>query len=232
MEIIPAVDVLAGSVVRLMHGDYGAVTRYGDDPVARVSAFLAEGASLVHVVDLEGARSGKPDDGLLTALAATGGRFQIGGGLRTAEAANRVLLKGAARVVMGSAAVWEPEVLAGVGEIQRVVAAIDVRKGRATGGGWLDDGRALDGVLDGVAGVGVQRVLVTGIDTDGTMDGPDLALMRRVVADGRFAVIASGGVGSLDDLRRVAEVGCEGVIVGRALYEGRFTLAEALEAVR
>lgn len=232
MEIIPAVDVLAGSVVRLMHGDYGAVTRYGDDPVARVSAFLAEGASLVHVVDLEGARSGKPDERLLTALAATGGRFQIGGGIRTAEAANRVLLKGAARVVMGSAAVWEPEVLAGVGEIQRVVAAIDVRKGRATGGGWLDDGRALDGVLDGVAGVGVQRVLVTGIDTDGTMDGPDLALLRRVMADGRFAVIASGGVGSLDDLRRVAEVGCEGVIVGRALYEGRFTLAEALEAVR
>ncbi len=232
MEIIPAVDVLAGSVVRLMHGDYGAVTRYGDDPVARVSAFLAEGASLVHVVDLEGARSGKPDDRLLTALAATGGRFQIGGGIRTAEAANRVLFKGAARVVMGSAAVWEPEVLAGVGEIQRVVAAIDVRKGRATGGGWLDDGRALDGVLDGVAGVGVQRVLVTGIDTDGTMDGPDLALLRRVMADGRFAVIASGGVGSLDDLRRVAEVGCEGVIVGRALYEGRFTLAEALEAVR
>ncbi len=232
MEIIPAVDVLAGSVVRLMHGDYGAVTRYGDDPVARVSAFLAEGASLVHVVDLEGARSGKPDDRLLTALAATGGRFQIGGGIRTAEAANRVLSKGAARVVMGSAAVWEPEVLAGVGEIQRVVAAIDVRKGRATGGGWLDDGRALDGVLDGVAGVGVQRVLVTGIDTDGTMDGPDLALLRRVMADGRFAVIASGGVGSLDDLRRVAEVGCEGVIVGRALYEGRFTLAEALEAVR
>ncbi len=232
MEIIPAVDVLAGSVVRLMHGDYGAVTRYGDDPVARVSAFLAEGASLVHVVDLEGARSGKPDERLLTALAATGGRFQIGGGIRTAEAANRVLFKGAARVVMGSAAVWEPEVLAGVGEIQRVVAAIDVRKGRATGGGWLDDGRALDGVLDGVAGVGVQRVLVTGIDTDGTMDGPDLVLLRRVMADGRFAVIASGGVGSLDDLRRVAEVGCEGVIVGRALYEGRFTLAEALEAVR
>ncbi len=232
MEIIPAVDVLAGSVVRLMHGDYGAVTRYGDDPVARVSAFLAEGASLVHVVDLEGARSGKPDDRLLTALAATGGRFQIGGGIRTAEAASRVLSMGAARVVMGSAAVWEPEVLAGVGEIQKVVAAIDVRKGRATGGGWLDDGRALDGVLDGVAGVGVQRVLVTGIDTDGTMDGPDLVLLRRVMADGRFGVIASGGVGSLDDLRRVAEVGCEGVIVGRALYEGRFTLAEALEAVR
>ncbi len=232
MEIIPAVDVLAGSVVRLMHGDYGAVTRYGDDPVARVSAFLAEGASLVHVVDLEGARSGKPDDRLLTALAATGGRFQIGGGIRTAEAANRVLFMGAARVVMGSAAVWEPEVLAGVGEIQRVVAAIDVRKGRATGGGWLDDGRALDGVLDGVAGVGVQRVLVTGIDTDGTMDGPDLVLLRRVMADGRFAVIASGGVGSLDDLRRVAEMGCEGAIVGRALYEGRFTVAEALEAVR
>ena len=232
LEVIPAVDVLGGRVVRLLHGDYDAVTRYGDDPVARVSAFLAEGAPLVHVVDLAGARSGHPDRALLSALAGTGGLFQIGGGIRTAEVANLALSLGAARVVMGTAAVWEPEILAGVGDVRRVVAAVDVRAGRATGGGWLDEGQALDVVLDGVAGVGVQRVLVTGIDTDGTMEGPDLELLRRVMADGRFAVIASGGVGSLDDLRRIAVVGCEGVIVGRALYEGRFTLAEALDAVR
>lgn len=231
MEIIPAVDVLAGSVVRLMHGDYGAVTRYGDDPVARVSAFLAEGASLVHVVDLEGARSGKPDDRLLTALAATGGRFQIGGGIRTADRANAALACGAARVVMGTAAVWAPEVLAAVGDVHKVVAAVDVRQGRATGGGWLDEGHELGQVLDGLDASGVERVLVTGIETDGTMGGPNIALLRRVVADGRFAVIASGGVGSIEDIRTVAGLGCEAVIVGRALYEGRFTLEEALAAV-
>lgn len=231
MEIIPAVDVLAGSVVRLMHGDYGAVTRYGDDPVARVSAFLAEGASLVHVVDLEGARSGKPDDRLLTALAATGGRFQIGGGIRSADRANAALACGAARVVMGTAAVWAPEVLAAVGDVHKVVAAVDVRQGRATGGGWLDEGHELGQVLDGLDASGVERVLVTGIETDGTMGGPNIALLRRVVADGRFAVIASGGVGSIEDIRTVAGLGCEAVIVGRALYEGRFTLEEALAAV-
>lgn len=231
MEIIPAVDVLAGSVVRLMHGDYGAITRYGDDPVARVSAFLAEGASLVHVVDLEGARSGKPDGRLLTALAATGGRFQIGGGIRTADRANAALACGAARVVMGTAAVWAPEVLAAVGDVHKVVAAVDVRQGRATGGGWLDEGHELGQVLDGLDASGVERVLVTGIETDGTMGGPNIALLRRVVADGRFAVIASGGVGSIEDIRTVAGLGCEAVIVGRALYEGRFTLEEALAAV-
>lgn len=228
VEIIPAVDVLDGRVVRLMHGDYRRVTVYAEDPVAQARAWTDQGASLVHVVDLEGARSGSPDRGLWFRLADAGVPFQVGGGIRSVELARAALDAGAARVVLGTAAVWEPQVLAAIGDTERVVAAVDVSGDRATGGGWLDGGRPLAEVLDGLAGAGVARMLVTGIGRDGTMAGPELDLMRLAVEDGRFGVIASGGVGTLDDIRKVAAVGCEGVIVGRALYESRFTLREAL----
>jgi phosphoribosylformimino-5-aminoimidazole carboxamide ribotide isomerase len=229
VQIIPAVDVLDGRVVRLMHGDYDRVTVYADDPVARAAAWVEEGAPLVHVVDLAGARSGDPDSRLWELLTEAGVPFQVGGGIRTASVARAALQAGALRVVMGTAAVWDPGILAEVGAADRVVAAVDVRGGRATGAGWLDEGRALDDVLDGLAAAGVRRMLVTGISRDGTMEGPETELLRSVMADGRFAVIASGGVGSLDDIAAVGRLGCEGVIVGRALYEGRFSLAAALE---
>ncbi len=228
IQIIPAVDVLGGEVVRLMHGDYDRVTVYAADPVARAREWTDRGAALVHVVDLMGAKTGEPDVALWESLSAAGVPFQVGGGIRTAELARRALGAGAARVVMGTAAVWEPEILAEVGDPDRVVAAVDVRGGKVTGAGWLDEGRDLQSVLDGLAEVGCRRMLVTGIGRDGTMEGPETNLLRTVLADGRFAVIASGGVGSLDDIRAVDALGCEGVIVGRALYEGRFTLAEAL----
>ncbi len=227
LQIIPAVDVLDGRVVRLMHGDYDRVTVYADDPVAQARSWIDQGAELVHVVDLAGAKSGTPDVALWESLTSAGVAFQVGGGIRTAELARRALDAGAARVVMGTAAVWEPEILAQVGSPGTVVAAVDVKGDRATGAGWLDEGRALPDVLDGLAAVGCERMLVTGIGRDGTMKGPETDLLRTVVGDGRFAVIASGGVGTLGDLSAVAALGCEGVIVGRALYEGRFTLVEA-----
>ncbi len=229
-SVIPAVDVLGGRVVRLLRGSYDEVTIYGDDPVARARAWIDAGAPLVHVVDLEGARSGDPDRSLWERLAGAGVPFQVGGGIRTAETARAALAAGAARVVMGTAAVWSPELLAAVGSPHRVVAAVDVRNGRATGAGWLDEGREIAAVLDGLAGAGVGRLLVTGIGSDGTMEGPETVLMGGVVADGRFAVIASGGVGSVDDVAALARMGCEGVIVGRALYEGRIVLADAIAA--
>lgn len=225
MQVIPAVDVLEGRVVRLLRGDYDSVSDYGAEPVATAVAWKEEGAALIHVVDLAGARGGATDLGLWERLAGAGVVFQAGGGIRDATTAARVLDRGAARVVMGTAAVWEPDALAGLGD--QVVAAVDVKEGRATGGGWLDGGRELSVVLDGLAEVGVLRVLVTGIGQDGTMDGVDLDLTRRVVGDGRFAVIGSGGVGSLADLEALQALGCEAVVVGRALYEGRFTLADA-----
>ncbi len=228
IQIIPAVDVLGGEVVRLMHGDYDRVTVYAADPVTQARKWIDGGAALVHVVDLMGAKTGEPDAGLWESFAAAGVPFQVGGGIRTAELARRAFDAGAARVVMGTAAVWEPEILSEVGDPARVVAAVDVKGGKATGAGWLDEGRDLGAVLDGLAEAGCMRMLVTGIRRDGTMEGPETELLRTVLADGRFAVIASGGVGTLDDIRAVDDLGCEGVIVGRALYEGRFTVAEAV----
>lgn len=232
MQVIPAVDVLQGRVVRLREGDYGQVTDYGDDPVSVARRWMAEGATLVHVVDLEAARGGGPDRSLWQHLAHAGVRFQIGGGLRSPELARAALAAGAERVVMGTAAVWEPDLIARVGDPERVVAAVDVRGGRARGIGWTDEGRELSEVLPQLQAVGVRRLLVTGIERDGTMQGPDLDLLgrvKRLVPE--VALIASGGVGTLEDLTAVAELGCEAVVVGKALYEGRITLAEALASV-
>lgn len=226
MELIPAVDVLDGRVVRLVQGDYDKPTLYGTDPVETAAGWISGGAGMVHVVDLAGARRGKPDLALWSALGQAGIPFQAGGGIRSADAAREVLGAGAVRVVMGTAAVWSPHALAGLGE--SVVAAVDVRSGRATGGGWSDDGRPVAEVVDGLAAAGVGRLLVTGIGRDGTMTGPDLDLTRMLVEDGRFSIIASGGVSELEDLDMLAGLGCEGVVVGRALYESRFTLAQAL----
>jgi phosphoribosylformimino-5-aminoimidazole carboxamide ribotide isomerase len=216
--------------VRLLRGDYDRVTIYDDDPVARCLQWHDEGARLVHVVDLDGARAGTPDRRLWARLAGAGAAIQVGGGIRSAELAAAALAAGAERVVMGTAAVWDPGILAAVAEPEQVVAAVDVRQGRATGAGWLDAGRELTGVLDGLAAHGVVRLLVTGIARDGTMEGPELDLLAGAVDDGRFSILASGGVGGLEDIRAVRDLGCEAVIVGRALYERRFTLSEAMTA--
>lgn len=230
MEIIPAVDVLDGAVVRLLHGDFDQVTVYDDSPVARARRWVEEGASLVHVVDLDGARTGRPDRSLWRRMGEAGVPFQVGGGIRTSEVAMSALAAGAERVVLGTAAVWNPAILESIPDTERVVGAVDVRDGMATGSGWLDGGRPVAEVLDDLAARGIRRVLVTGIGRDGTLAGPDLEVLGAAVSDGRFAVIASGGVGSLEDLETVRDAGCEAVIVGRALYEGRFTLGEALTA--
>ncbi len=234
MQIIPAVDVLGGRVVRLLRGDYDAVTDYAADPVAAVRRWAAEGAGLVHVVDLDGARSGEGDPGLWEALGEAGVPFQAGGGLRTAAAVAQAVAAGAQRAVVGTAAVWDPELLeemVAVVGAGRLVAAIDVRDGRAQGAGWRDDGRPLAEVLAGVGAAGVRRMLVTAISRDGTMAGPDLDVLDEVAAAAPdTAIIASGGVGTLEHVRALAGAGVEAAIVGRALYEGAFTLAEAVAA--
>jgi len=230
MQVIPAVDILEGRVVRLLHGDYRRVTRYSDDPVEVAGRWMEQGADLVHVVDLTGAKTGDPDPRIWREMSEAGTPFQVGGGIRTADAARAALAAGARRVVMGTAAVWNPAALGEVGEVERVVAALDVRAGRARGAGWLDEGRSVPQALRGLREAGVVRLLVTGIERDGAMKGPDLDLLAQVGKLSDMAVIASGGVGSLSDLQAVAALGCEAVIVGRALYEGRFTLGEAISA--
>lgn len=235
MQIIPAVDVLDGSVVRLARGDYDRVTRYAQDPVDTALGFMGDGAALVHVVDLAGARDGTHDVGLWRRLAGAGVSFQIGGGIRDAGAAEAAVDAGAARVVVGTTAVWDAgardEILATVGP-ERLVAALDVRDGRATGAGWLDEGRPVAEVASELAEAGVVRALVTGIAGDGMLSGPDLEVLEVVHrAAPSLALIGSGGVSSLNDLRALRSVGAEGAIVGRALYEGRFGVAEAVAAL-
>lgn len=228
MQVIPAVDVLDGKVVRLLRGSFSDVTVYGDDPVAIGNAWIESGAELVHVVDLEGARTGRPDPSLWHRFAAAGIPFQVGGGIRDAPTARAALGSGAERVVLGTAAVWSPTVLAEVGSPAEVVAAIDVSDGAALGDGWSGTGLGLREVLEGLRDNNVERMLVTAISRDGTMSGPDVTLIEQVralVPD--MLLIASGGVGDLTDLLTLADAGCEAAIVGRAIYERRFTLAEA-----
>lgn len=230
MQVIPAVDVLDGRAVRLLKGDYDDVTYYADDPAAMVRAWADEGATLVHVVDLGGARNGSLDRDLVARLGRLDVPIQYGGGIRTAEAAAQVFGAGISRVVAGSVLLGDgaERFVSGV-PTAAIVAAIDVRAGRARGSGWRDDGVDADRALDRIVQLGVTTVLATGIETDGTMAGPDLALLRRfrsAAPDSRL--IASGGVGSLADLDAVAAIGADAVIVGRALYEGRFRLADAI----
>lgn len=235
MQVIPAVDVLSGDVVRLVQGDYGSVTRYDVDPVAVASRFVAEGATLVHVVDLEAARGRECALDVVERLGAAGVPFQFGGGIRSAAVARAVIDLGAERVVIGSALVSNAasakEIVEAVGN-GAVVGAVDVRDGRVRGSGWLDDGIPVVDVIAILGDLGIERALVTGIEKDGTMEGLALdlyELVRSLAPD--LTLIASGGVGSLEDLRTLADsrVDFEGVIVGRALYEGRFSLADAIE---
>ena len=234
MYVIPAVDVLDGNVVRLRQGRYDEVTVFGDDPAAMVGSWVDAGAEIVHVVDLAGARDGVGDRTMWQRLGATGVPFQIGGGIRTMQDATMAIGSGAARVVLGTAAVWDPALVEGIVAAigsEQVVAAIDVRDGKATGAGWLDGGRELGDVLGSLVAAGVSRVLATGIATDGTLAGPDTRLLEDVIRIApSLAVIASGGVGTLDDISKVATFNAEAAIVGRALYDDRFTFSEAAEA--
>ncbi len=234
MNVIPAVDVLDGKVVRLRQGRYEDVTVYAEDPVAMVGSWVEQGATIVHVVDLAGARDGAGDHELWRRLGDSGLPFQLGGGIRSRGDVEGLLAAGAARAVLGTTAVWDAEALAGILDAvgaQAVVAAIDVREGRATGAGWRDRGRDLPVVLRDLVGAGVTRALVTGIAGDGMLTGPDTELMGRVMNMApELALIASGGVGSLDDIAALGGLNVEGVIVGRALYDGRFSFAEAQRA--
>jgi phosphoribosylformimino-5-aminoimidazole carboxamide ribotide isomerase len=240
-ELLPAIDLRAGRVVRLLRGDFEAETAYGDDPSGIAREFVDVGAAWLHVVDLDGALAGEPrqSEAVAAIVASAGGaaRVQVAGGMRTEAAVAAALTGGAARVVLGTAALLEPAFVRGL--VKRhgpasVAVALDVRDGQAVGGGWLAGAaaRPVEEVLHRLVDAGVETFMATAIARDGTLAGPDLDLLGRLVELAPGQVFASGGVGALDDLRRVRAIGCAGAIVGRALYEGRFSLAAALAAVR
>jgi phosphoribosylformimino-5-aminoimidazole carboxamide ribotide isomerase len=231
-SVVPALDVLDGRCVRLREGVRERVTVEGGDPVEAARRFAAEGAQLLHLVDLDGAFSGRPTPGLVERVAASVDvPVQVGGGLRTPAALDAALAAGAARAIVGTAAV-EPGFLEAAAERgESVVVAIDVKDGRVATDGWTGAADVTASELARrCAGAGIARLLVTNTRRDGVLQGPDTELLAEVLAVG-LPVLAAGGVASIDDLLAVKAIGCEGVIAGSALWLGRFTLGEALAAV-
>jgi phosphoribosylformimino-5-aminoimidazole carboxamide ribotide isomerase len=238
VELLPAVDLRRGRVVRLLRGDAAAETVYGDDPAAVLARFAAAGVARAHVVDLDAALGEAPQSELLAALAAAADRpaLQLGGGLRDEAAVETALAAGFERVVLGSMIVGEPARFAELARRfpGRVVPALDVRGGEVRVGGWTEgSGVAPATAAAALAGLPCPAVLVTDVERDGALTGPNLDLTVRVAAASGLPALVSGGVASLDDLAAARRTsGVAGAIVGRALYSGAFRLADALAVCR
>lgn len=235
-ELYPAIDLRDGRVVRLVQGDYDAETVYGDDPVAVARSFAAQGAAWVHVVDLDAARSGDPVNRPVVAAVAEAvagtALVQTGGGVRSVDDARALADAGVARVVMGSAAVRDPSLVERVAELVPVAVGLDHRDGDLAVHGWTESsGVALDDALGRFPGA--AAFVITDIGRDGMLAGPDVDGLAAAVAATSVPVIASGGVGTLDDVAALVRIaGLAGIITGRALYEGRFTVADAVAVCR
>jgi phosphoribosylformimino-5-aminoimidazole carboxamide ribotide isomerase len=233
--LYPAIDIRGGRAVRLLQGDYDRETAYDADPVEAAVRWAGEGAEYLHVVDLDGAKAGSPRnrEAVVRIAAAVECPIQVGGGLRSPESIAAIFDAGAQRAVIGTAALRDPELLGAMIEAhgERIVVSVDARNGTVALAGWTEAGS--EDVAEAVAGLtsrGVTRFLCTAIEVDGTMEGPVLSELRRIAAATEAGVIASGGVGSIADLEALARAtppNVEGVVVGRALYERRFTVAEA-----
>jgi phosphoribosylformimino-5-aminoimidazole carboxamide ribotide isomerase len=236
-EILPAIDLRSGRVVRLVQGDFNRETRFGDDPLPIAESFAAAGARTLHVVDLDGAMEGRPVQLRLvrSLLRALRGRIagEVAGGLRTTSDVAGALDSGAVRAVVATAALHDAQFVASLVRAHgcdRVVVALDVRDGHAVGEGWREGATRVkaEDALRRLADAGVETFEVTAIERDGKLGGPNLRLLARLVALRRGTVIASGGIRSIDDLRATRDVGCAGAIVGRALYEGTLDLAATI----
>jgi phosphoribosylformimino-5-aminoimidazole carboxamide ribotide isomerase len=237
--LYPAIDIRDGKAVRLAQGDYERETAYDDDPVVAARRWTEGGARWLHVVDLDGAKAGEPVnlDHVRRIVAAVDVPVQLGGGLRDSKKVEEAISAGVERVVLGTAAVRDPALAEAVASAHRdrVVASIDARSGKVAAEGWTEESELE--VTAAVAALwerGIRRFVYTPVEVDGLMEGPDLGSLRRVAEATDGEVIYSGGVGSIDDLRELAGLGLEnvgGVIVGRALYERRFTVAEGQTAL-
>ena len=239
MDLYPAIDLLDGRAVRLYQGDYARETVYNDDPIAQAKEFAAAGARWIHVVDLDAARTGAPRnrDVIAAICDAVDVPIQTGGGVRSEAAADALFDLGVTRVVLGTAALEDPELVRLLASRHPVAVGLDARGREVAVRGWEEgSGQDLLDVARGFADAGVEALIVTEIGRDGTLEGPDLDGLGEVLEATELPVIASGGVGSLADIvalnaLRSAGRRLSGAIVGRALYEGEFTLSDALKSV-
>jgi phosphoribosylformimino-5-aminoimidazole carboxamide ribotide isomerase len=238
--LYPAIDIRGGRAVRLLQGNYDRETAYDADPVDAALRWADEGAQFLHVVDLDGAKAGEPQNLKTIHRIADAVPFpiQVGGGLRDRDCVHNVLRAGAERIVIGTAALQDPAFLEEMlrDHCDRVVVSVDARDGKVSLAGWTEtsDVDAADAVA-ALSERGAQRFLCTAIEVDGTMEGPALGELNRIAAATPAWVIASGGVGEISHLEQLARESApnvEGAIVGRALYERRFTVSEAIQALR
>ncbi len=237
MEIIPAIDLLEGTCVRLFQGDYDQVTQFNPDPVRQALNWQDDGAKLIHIVDLDGAKQGvgKNDEVLLKIIEKISIPLQLGGGIRNIERAEYLLNKGVDRIILGTLALEQPNLvikLAGKYPNQ-IIVGIDAKEGYVATRGWINksDTKATD-LVSSLNGVDLAAIIYTDISKDGTLSGPNINQLREVAEVSTVSVIASGGIGTYEDiisLQCLEKYGVDSVIVGRALYENNIDLSEAIK---
>jgi phosphoribosylformimino-5-aminoimidazole carboxamide ribotide isomerase len=237
VEVIPAIDLRGGRCVRLVQGDYDRELVFSDDPITVAQRWTELGAPRLHVVDLDGARAGRPVNDVVVGgiIVAVDAPVQVAGGVRDLDAVERWLAAGADRVILGTAAIRDPSLAADAcrrhGE--RIAVSIDARDGIAAVQGWTESsGERADELLRRLAGLGIARFVYTDISVDGTLTAPNYAAIEALVRSTTAAIISAGGIAKIEHLVRLAAIGVEGAIVGRALYDGGLDLSEALAAVR
>ena len=233
MEVIPAIDIRGGRCVRLSQGDYERETVFDDDPLAVAVRWAALGARRIHIVDLDGAREGQQVNAALVRriVRTVDAAVQTGGGLRDLPTVRAALDDGVNRVVLGTAAVRDPELLREAVAVarDRLIVSVDARNGVVQLQGWTEGSDVTaTSLIRQLATIGVERIVYTDIDRDGVRGSPNFEMYEALVSETSIAVIAAGGVSSLDDLRRLSDCGVEAAIVGRALYTGEVALPEAL----
>lgn len=234
MEILPAVDIRGGRAVRLVQGDYEREKVFDGNPAAAAQRWIDEGARRLHIVDLDGAREGGPANAeAVERIVDLDAPIQVGGGVRSLSAVGRYLEMGVERVIVGSAAVKHPDLLAGLVELHpdSTIVSIDARDGRVAIEGWIETtDRDAAGLAAEMAAMGVRRFIYTDIASDGMLGGHNVAAFAAVAEAAGRPVIAAGGISSAGQIRELRAAGAAGAILGRALYEGALSLREALEA--
>ena len=239
MEIIPAIDLLNGACVRLHQGNYQSVTQFNDDPVAQALSWQQQGAKRLHLVDLDGARTGSPvnDRSIREIIKALNIPVQLGGGVRSCDRAENLLDFGLERVILGTLAIEQPDLVIKLAQNHpgKVVVGIDANNGKVATRGWLTQSEVeATELAKRLSAFGIAAIISTDISTDGTLAGPNLSALRNIAKASSVPIIASGGIGTIEDLLSLLPLeplGVKGVIVGRALYDGKIDLAEASRAI-